>query len=153
MPDLLAGTTVNALDTPPSVADRQTGLFTFDSTTFGTDNDSGTYIDCAVVFTACTTGRAMVEYHASLDNNTSTASTNVAPYVRTGAVVGSGTDVEVPTLELAVRNIGTDERSYGSHLMLSGLTPGNSYNVRLEHRVSGGIGTVQYRRVAVFPLP
>ena len=153
MDDLLAGTTVNALDTPVAISDRQVGQFTFNSTTFGTDNDSGTYVDCAVVFTACTTGRAMVTYHASLDNDTGSASTNVAPYVRTGSSVGAGSDVEVASLELAVRNIGTDERSYGSHLMLTGLTAGSSYNVRLEHRVSGGIGTVQFRRVAVFPLP
>ena len=80
------------------------------------------------------------------------SSTNIAPYVRTGAVVGSGSDVIVAALENAIRNVGTDDRRYGSSLMLEGLTPGNSYNVRLEHRVSGGIGSIQYRHVAVFPL-
>jgi hypothetical protein len=151
MPDLLAGTTVEALDTPVTVADTQDDLFTFDATTFGEDHDTGTYIQCAVVFVAPTTGRELLLYEGELDNGTATASTNIAPHVRDGATPGSGTDVLVPSLNIAARNIGTDARRYSAFFLLEGLTAGNSYNVVLEHRVSGNVGTIQYRHLVAMP--
>jgi hypothetical protein len=147
VPDFLAGQTLTALHFTPTVADTQDDLFTFDSTTFGEDHDSGTYIQCAVVFVAPTTGRVKLTYLGELDNSSASASTNIAPHVRDGATPGSGSDVLVPSLNIAHRNIGTDARRGAGVFLLQGLTAGNSYNVVLEHRVSGGIGTIQYRHL------
>jgi hypothetical protein len=152
MPDLAAGTPITALDFPPPAVDTQEDLFTFDSTTFGVDADGGTYADCAVAFMAPTSGREAIDYAADLDNST-TGSTNVAPYVREGATIGAGADVQIAELQYAIRNVGTDSRAFGRRLTLEGLVPGDMYNVRLEHRVSAGTGTIQYRHLTASPLP
>jgi hypothetical protein len=150
MPDLRAGSTVLAADTPPTVANTQDGSFTFDSTVFGVDADSGTYVQCAVVFVAATTGRALVRYAADLDGN-GVVGTHCGPHVRTGGTIGSGSDVLPASQANSVRNVGTDNRRYGATVLLESLTPGASYNVRLEHRVSGGTGTIQFRHLSVSP--
>lgn len=153
MSDLTAGSPITALDTPPTQVDTQDDLFTFDGTTFGTDNDSGTYNDCAVVFMACTTGKAEISYAAELDGNGATVGCNVAPVVREGNVVGSGATVLAADLARAIRHIGTDSHRHGATYTIEGLTPGDEYNVRLEHRVNSGIGTIQYRHLSVKPVP
>jgi hypothetical protein len=153
MPDLLAGTPITALDFPPTVVDTQDDLFTFDATTFGVDADTGTYADCAVAFMAPTSGRVAIDYAGELDASTSAVSCNMAPYVREGATIGAGADVQIAEAQYALRNVGTDSRAGGRRLVLEGLTPGDEYNVRLEHRCSGGTGTIQYRHLSVSPLP
>src|SRR5688500_8826626 len=92
MSDLLSGSPVTPLDTPPSVDNRQDGSFTFNATTYGVDNDSGTYADCGVAFLGPTTGRVTILWGSNLSNSTS-ASTLLAPVVRTGSTVGSGSTV------------------------------------------------------------
>lgn len=149
---VLAGHKLTTLDFLPTVEDTQTGSFSFDSTTFGVDADSGTYVDCGVAFTAPTSGAVKIDYSADLDNALSTASTNLAPVVRTGSTVGSGATILAASLDTCIRNVGTDDRRYGASLLLEGLTPGSSYNVRLEHRVSGNTGTIQQRNVVVMPV-
>lgn len=151
MPDLDPGTTVRGGDTPATVADTQIDLFTFNSTVFGEDVDSGTYVRCAVAFVAPTTGRTLLLYNAELDADGAAVSCNVAPIVRTGATIGSGTTIVAADLANAVRNVGTDARRYGASLLLTGLTGGASYNVVLVHRVSGGNGTIQYRNLIAMP--
>lgn len=151
MTDFLAGQTLTALHFPPTVSNTQNGLFTFNLTTFGIDADTGSYVDCGVAFVACATGRAVIHYAGDLDNDGASGATEVAPFVRTGSTVGSGTTVVAASSDDAIRNIGTSNVRYGAHRFVSGLTPGSSYNVRLEHRVSGGIGTIQRRIVTVEP--
>jgi hypothetical protein len=150
VPDLTAGSRVLAADTPPTVDDTQTASFTFNLTTFGIDADSGTYVDCGTAFLAPTTGRVIVHFAASLDNDGAN-STRIAPVIREGSTVGSGTEIVAALNDNALLNVGTEERRYGASLLVEGLTPEASYNVRLEHRVSGGNGTIQNRQVIVTP--
>jgi hypothetical protein len=153
-----AGRRLSTLNFEEAVGDVQDDAFSFDSTTFGVDADSGTYVTCGTDFVAPasgpdgSTGTVLLLYAANLDNGTGTAATNLAPVVRTGATVGSGSTILAASLNICIRNIGTDDRRYGAHYLLEGLTPGSAYNVRLEHRVSGGTGTIQYRDVAVVPV-
>ena len=152
MPDLLAGQRIKALDFTPTVTNTQTGSFTFNATTFGVDADSGTYLDCGVAFTAPTTGRVQIDFGASTDNDTTTAFTIMAPVVRTGSTVGSGSGVYGPSDDDAL-SVGSTVamRNGAPPVLVTGLTPGTVYNVRLEHRVSAGIGTLLRRRVTVSP--
>lgn len=151
MPDFLAGQRLTALHFPPTVGDTQDGNFTCDSTVFGIDADSGTYLDCGTAFLGPFTGRVLIHYAADLDNDTGAASTNVAPVVREGGTVGSGATVLAASLSTSVRNVGTTDNRFGATYLLEGLTPGDTYNVRLEHRVSGGTGTIEFRSVSVEP--
>lgn len=154
MPDLLAGTVVNALDTPPTVSNTQVGSFTHNATTYGIDADTGTYVDCGVAFTAPTSGRVMVLWRAQVDHDgTALGFTAVSFVIRTGSTVGSGTVVLAADDNRAVIMAGTDVMQMGSSHLVTGLTPGDSYNVRLEHKVGAGVGTTERRGVVVAPQP
>lgn len=150
MPDLLAGTTVKALDTPPTVSDFEGGNFSFTATTYGVATTAGTYADCGVAFTACTTGRAFIHYSAAMVNSGANT-VRIAPVVRTGSTVGSGTVHTSASDDNAILVTGTDSTRTGVAVLISGLTPGDAYNVRLEHRVGGGTGTAERRTVIVQP--
>jgi hypothetical protein len=150
MPDLLAGSTVKALDTPTTVAADEPDSYTFTNTTYGVGTTGGTYVECGVVFVAPTTGRVVIHTSAQIVNST-TAATRVAPVVRTGGTIGSGTVVQAGIDGNAVVVQGTNSIRLGTSVLISGLTPGDTYNVRLEHRVTTGTGTASLRTVVVDP--
>jgi hypothetical protein len=152
MPDLTAGTTVLALDTPPTVSDAQPDSYTFTNTTFGVGTTGGTYADCGVAFVAPTTGRVLVYYDAELSNSSAAPTGSfIAPVVRTGGTVGSGTTVHAASSDEVVAVRGTSAKRAGAHLFVEGLTAGDTYNVRLEHSVNTGTGTALRRSVTVAP--
>lgn len=152
MPDLLAGSIIRALDTPPTVSDAEPGSYTCSSASYTTATTGGTYADCAVVFTAPTTGRVRIDVAARLDNST-TSITAVAAQTRTGSVINSGTVIETADTDSGVHGQGTDDYRQGASHVLSGLTPGDVYNTILLHKaVSGSTGTVSERELIVAPL-
>lgn len=152
MPDLAAGTKVKGADTPPSVGEMETGSYTTTlSANYGVTG-TGYPGDCGQPFKGPTSGRVLILYAAQMLNGTAASNTLVSPHIRTGSTVGSGTDVQVASDAEAIFNRGTDVRRIGAHTFLSGLTAGSDYNVRLEHKVTGGTtGTIANRRVTVIP--
>lgn len=155
MPDLLAGTTITAADTPPTVSSTQNAQFNYNATTYGIDADGGTYVDCGVAFVACTTGRAAIDFAGFLDNDTGGGvQTFVSPVIRAGSTVGAGASVVAAADANSITQTNSSAAVgilVGRRLLVTGLTPGSTYNVRLEHRVSGGNGFVAYRSVVVSP--
>lgn len=153
MPDLLAGSTVRALDTPPAVSDTQLDGFSFTNTTYGVGSTDGTYVDCGTAFMAPTTGRVLVILSAQIVN-AAVNTTRMAPVVREGPVIGSGA-VIVPANDVnSIANQGPNTAVLAAQVaLIENLSPGETYNVRLEHRVSGGTGTLWNRRVVVIPSP
>lgn len=151
MPDLLAGSTVRGLDTPPTAFDEDTAdIVGFTNTTFA----SGSPV-VGVSFTAPTTGRVLVMWHARF-NPTSAVAAQVGFALRTGAVVGSGTLIQDGLNEgcLESPNVsgGGGRVQGGTFYPLSGLTPGAEYNVVVCHRMSAaGSGTVFARYITVQP--
>jgi hypothetical protein len=145
MPDLLAGSTVRALDTTVTVSNSQGTSVDVTSTTFTT---SGT--DCAVTFTAPTTGRVLIHTSARLINS-STNGSLAAPETRTGGVIGSGTIVDAAADTNAVAHYGNSfSRATSTHL-LSGLTPGATYNTRILMRAQGATASIANRELIVAP--
>lgn len=155
MPDLLAGTIIQANDTPPMVTNAQTGSFTFNSTTYGIDADSGTYVDCGAAFTACTTGRAIVGLVFGGVNNTASVNNVMSFVIRAGSTVGAGAVFLAADDTRAVYDAPGSVAgiAVGATFGVTGLTPGSVYNIRLEHRVTGGIATIYSRSVTVSPAP
>lgn len=151
MPDLLAGTIIQAADTPPTVSNAQSGSFTFNATSYGIDADSGSYVDCGVAFTACTTGRALVSIVGSMNGDGATVFALISFVIREGSTVGAGTSFLAADDMRRVMGVGTNATHKGATYLVTGMTPGDAYNVRLEHRASGGIGTVSHRTVTVTP--
>jgi hypothetical protein len=150
MADFLAGQTLTPLHFTPTVTDEEVDAYSFTTTTFDVTFTSGTYNDCGVAFTAPASGRVLVNYNAQGSNSTSVA-TSISPVVRQGATVGAGALVSAASDDDCITHQGTVEHRRGASRLVTGLTPGSSYNVRLEHRVSSGTGTVRRRSVIVSP--
>lgn len=145
MPDLLAGSIVRALDTPPVQQDAQISTTTTTSTTFAA---SGT--DCAVTFTAPSTGRVLIHISARMINS-ATGGTIASPETREGAVVGSGAVIEVAVESNTISHYGASFSAQGKTSMLSGLTPGAVYNTRIMMRASSGTASFANRQIVVTP--
>lgn len=151
MPDLLAGSIVRGLDSPPAVSSVADSSFDTTSTTYTTTASAGTYADCAVVWTAPTSGRVIIHVNARLINST-TGGTMVTAETRTGGTIGAGTVVDT-TGDRGPSHYGATFSRIGTTRMLSGLTPGATYNTRLLHRVTAGTGSIALRELIVEPTP
>lgn len=149
MPDLEAGAPAHAW--PPTVSDEELGQFTFTNTTYGVSTTGGTYVECGVAFLAPITGRSLLHYGAQLDGSGVTVSVLVTPVVRTGDTIGAGTTVVAAADANAIVMLGENQQRAGASLLVTGLTPGAAYNVRLEHRVGSGTGTAERRNVIAAP--
>lgn len=152
MPDLLPGTTVLGLDTPPTVyAEDSTDITGFTNTTFA----AGSPV-VGVAFTAPTTGRVKVDWSCRF-NPTSNINVQIGAHVRTGGTIGSGTTVQDALSEKMLESpnvTGTPGRvSAGMYYVVDGLTPGATYNAVVAHRmVSAGSGSLFARSICVSPL-
>lgn len=156
MPDLLPGTRVRGLDTPPTVQNAQSGTYNFTITAYGVAASSGTHVACGTAFVAPTSGRVKITHVGFIRNGSAGNGALISPVVRTGGTVGSGTVVkaadDVDCIQVNGNGSGTDGVRAGSSVVVGGLTPGDTYNVRLEHRVTpGGTGTATRRTVIVEP--
>ncbi|MET9943256.1 hypothetical protein [Streptomyces halstedii] len=152
MPDLLAGTTMLALDTPAAVSAVASASYDTTSTAYTTATSGGAYAEVAVVFVAPTSGRVRCDLAARLTNN-GTGGTLVTAEVRTGSTVGAGTVVDAATDASGTSNYGNTLSRTGICRFLSGLAPGSTYNARLVHRVTAGTGSIAMRELSVQPLP
>jgi hypothetical protein len=149
MSDLTAGSLIRALDTPPTVTSEVPDTFNFTNTAYATTGQAGG--NCGVAFMAPTTGRVLLKYGAQIING-ATPSSIVAPVIREGGTVGSGTSVLAAADDNAVSAVGATGGSRFREKLVTGLTPGATYNVRLEHRVSSAsTGSVLRRVVIVAP--
>jgi hypothetical protein len=147
MPDLSAGTTVLAQDTPPTVqADEPTDLTGLSGTSYA----AGTP-ECGTTFIAPTTGRIKVHVYGRLGSNgTNRTYLSVQVYEGTddsGVIVQDGDDNNSVSEQGSVSFQGK-----GMDVVVSGLTPGATHFARTVHRVSGGSdGAVYHRRIIVAP--
>lgn len=152
MPELLAGTTILAVDTPPAVWAEEGTNFNVTSDSFTT---SGAPV-LGIAFIAPTVESGTL--HLSLfgdSDNTTPVGVVVSPRVRTGDVIGSGTEHQAPTenWSVSIGQAGEPNASGGVAVDVTGLTPGAAYNAVLEHRRmdAGGTGTVFHRTIKWIP--
>lgn len=131
---------------PNSEDDRQDASDTSTSTSY-TTTDMTT---CGTAFIAPASGRVLVHIGALLDNNGANT-TFLSFEVRQGDVVGSGTVVQAAIDNNSISWLNVNEADFGRSFVISGLTPGDDYNVRLMHKTSAGTLTLQYRTVVVEP--
>lgn len=147
MTDLQAGTVITGTDAMETVEASENTAQSPTSTSFA----AGSPV-CGVAFNASITGRALIIWSAVLDNTTANVDTVLSIEVRTGATVGSGTVIQSASDQVALVNEGQNAIRGSMFFPIDDLSPGTNYNVRLMHRVTGGTGTVNNRRVEVMPL-
>lgn len=143
-----AGWETMAAPIRPTVVDRQGGQYTANITSFGVATTGGSYAACGTPFVAPSSGRLLLHF-SGVTLNSTTADTLISPVVRSGGTVGSGSVILAGDDNISVRSVSA-ARSGATHLM-SGLVGGSTYNVRLEHRVTGGVGTFSSRAVIAQP--
>lgn len=146
MPDLLAGTTILAQDTPPPAeADNGTNLENLTNTSY----EPGTS-ELGVTFSAPTSERVMIHcYGAFNSDGTNLIFISVEVYEGTDS---TGTLITSASDNNAIAN-DTGRTRQSSQFQQSGLTPGVTYFARTVHRVQGGTTSdIFHRRITVNPL-
>src|SRR5688500_3658001 len=115
-----------------------------------------TYIagtSCGTTFVAPTTGRVLVMWGGLLDHSTAGRAMILSWRLGEGSSIGSGTVVMPADDTRSIQNVGVNDLGPGGWHPVDGLTPGATYNIQLQHRVTvGGNGTVSRRSVIVQPL-
>jgi hypothetical protein len=101
-------------------------------------------------FVAPPSGKVTIHY-AVAGFNSAVADNKTAVRVGTGATVGAGTQVYAPNDNDMILFTGTATYRMAAFTEVTGLTPGNTYNVQMQHKVSGGTGSFLYRLVKVCP--
>lgn len=152
MGDLLPGTTVLASDTPVSQVSVQDSSFSTTTTSYTTAASAGSYADCAVVYTAPTTGRVRITMSGRITSSGSGIGGLLGPETRIGSTVGSGTIVESAGDRGPSNYTGQFAKLSAVHV-LTGLSPNQVYNTRLLHKVSAaGTATFALRELIVEPM-
>lgn len=131
---------------PISVED-QTDLLALTNTTAA----AGSPV-CGTSFTAPDSGKAFVTVTAHVECNTAAEAAYVNFEVRTGSTVGTGTITTATNPDNGVgagAGGGSGRTSGSNRLLITGLTPAASYNVRTMHVTTGGNFDVFYRRLLI----
>lgn len=103
-------------------------------------------------FTAPQSGKIVVHNTGFVDN-TGTPRSLLSYIIRTGGVIGSGStqfDANDPD---ALSNVNVDDISCTRTKLVTGLTPGATYNIRQQGKISsaGPTGQFQYMRLLIQP--
>lgn len=136
---------------PLPTSQTQDAAGTFTSITY-VETLAGGGLPCSFTFVAPQSGMVMVHNSAFVENN-STVRSYVSWIIRNGAVIGSGTTFLDGSDEKALSNIGADDISATRTTLVTGLTAGNTYNIRQQFKLSstGPTGNVLYRELTVVP--
>lgn len=109
-----------------------------------TDTLTGTSTK-TLAFTAPPSGAVAIKIKSSLKNNG--ANYTAAAFRLSGASTRASNDND------QIFVLGTNEDTEESETVVTGLTAGGSYTITMQHKVTAGTGTYNYRRITVRPLP
>lgn len=130
-----------------STRDLQDASDTSTSTSYTTADMTS----CGVSFVAPSSGKVYVHVASRIDNSAGN-STYVSYRIGTGSTVGAGSSVVAADDSRSLENFNTNQVRLGATFTVTGLTGGDTYNVQLLHRVTGGTGTLEGRHVAIEPI-
>jgi len=99
----------------------------------------------SVVFVAPPSGAVWVHVKTAIASTVSGVINTASYEVRTGAVVGSGTVIQAATRENGILYGGTSTIDAGQTTLVTGLTPGSTYNIQMMYAVEGA-ATAQFDR-------
>ena len=102
-----------------------------------------------VTLTAPQSGQLRVDWAGLLDNTLTTATSFLSPQFNTGSSIGSGATVVAAADTISISNFGQSAIQVSSFYVYTGLTPGSSYNAFMMHRVDGGAGAFNNRKIAL----
>lgn len=133
------------------------GDYSFTANTYGITTSAGTYFSVGVVFTAPASGAVDLDWRGQVLNTVATSQTFISPVVRTGGTIGAGTTVlaadDGRAMICGTTSANPGQTFVGAFCSLTGLTPGSTYNARLEHRVNLNTGRTLLGELRVTPQP
>lgn len=162
MPGSASGSKVLGADTPPLGTDADsTDELAFTNSSY----DNGATV-VGTTFIAPTSGAVLVLWSARMDANTAGGTNHrvlVSVKVSSGSVIGSGTVVSPAADDSALESVewtaatvavGTTRMQAAMYRPVTGLTPGQTYNVVVQKKcaVSGMAANVYNRTVDVLPI-
>ncbi len=120
---------------------------------------SSTYVEsltggtpCSFAFVAPPSGKVLVLNSGFVDNS-STGRSHQSWIIRTGSTIGSGTTFLNAGDEKSLANLGPDDVTATRTTLVTGLTPGASYNIRQQFKTSSGTtGNFQWKELVVMPV-
>lgn len=154
MADLAAGTTIKALDYPPSqTAYENTEQTNITSTTYAAPTNG-----CAVTFTAPTSGRVKVIVGGGARDDTNDFRLFMAPEIRQTDVSGQIiVSPSVITHGYGSLSVASSYTYWSRCTIVEGLTPGQVYYARLMIRVDSTVGNhtvdLRLKDLTVIPVP
>lgn len=110
--------------------------------------------DCGVTFAAPASGKVFVTVAGHMESNTAAESCYLSFEIRNGSTIGSGTVFFAAVTDYGIGVGGNaGARVCGSRRkLISGLTPGVSYNARTMHICTGGTFDLFARELLVEPV-
>lgn len=107
-----------------------------------------------VTFIAPNSGKVYVNVSGHLQCNTAAQTAYLTYELRDGAVIGSGTVAVAVQSDygVGIGGPGVTRASLTRRMSVTGLTPGNSYNARTMHFVTGGNADYYRREILVEPV-
>jgi hypothetical protein len=134
-----------------AVSSTESALGSTTSTSYTATLTGGTA--CGVAFVAPASGTVIV-HNSGLIDNSGTLRTYCTFRIRTGGTIGSGTDVVAALDANSIANVGVDDVTEGRSIMVTGLTPGATYNCQQLFKVSAAsTGTFVSKHLAIQPVP
>lgn len=148
------GDKVKAGDFPATVWDDDNSDAAFTNTSYSATSGTPTLPVCGVAFVAPISGRVKVTWRARFECKTNTSRAVVSADVATGGTPGSGSVISggndedaIETSASASASTTTDTRiGAASYRMISGLTPGTTYNAYTVHKSFSATGSNMYSR-------
>lgn len=132
-----------------------TGDYSWTATTYGITTTAGVYFSVDCVFKAPASGQVRLDWRGQLLNSVATNQSFISPVIRTGGTVGAGTTVligaDVRAMICGITSANPGQSFVSAFTLVPGLTPGDTYNVRLEHRVNAGTGRTLLGEILVTP--
>lgn len=124
-------------------------LRTTTSTTF-TATISGATPEMGIAFVAPTSGKVLVIWTAGMSNNTPPQISQIGFQIRAGSTVNSGTVFMAADAARSTLTIYSSR--HAGNYMVTGLTPGATYNVTMMHRsFTTGTSGFDNRELTVIP--
>jgi hypothetical protein len=118
---------------------------------------SATYVtlagDPGVSFTAPTSGRVLVHFAGTFDNNAADTFGMMGFQIRTGTTVGAGTIVLAANDNDSIGTAGTNDTAFGRTTLVTSLIAGDTYNVQALYKRFLGTGTAFFARRSILVVP
>jgi predicted alpha/beta hydrolase len=108
-----------------------------------------------LVFVAPPSGMTLLLYRARMHASASGGHGEMAPVVLTGAVIGSGSSQLAASIDNALQypSLSTSDLTTSAWTLLTGLTPGSSYNLQMYAQQGGFTGSLTITSTFVLAMP